>query len=414
MAEGSETDAPRRSPAEERGGHTGVFSRLYRGETAIDFVGRRRTWAAISAVVIVVGLLALGIRGLNLGIDFVGGTSWQVPSSTLSVASTRDALTPLGLGGATIESLGTGSNRTVEVQDRLSNLAPAKASALKGEVTDRLASLAHVPASVVSLSFVGPTWGGQITTKALEALAAFFIAIAAYIALRFEWKMAAAAIAAVVHDLVVTVGIYAASGLQVTPATVVAVLTILGYSLYDTIVVFDRVMENVRSMESKHRLTYSDTVNLSMNQVLMRSLNTSIVAILPILSVLVVGAQLLGATTLQYFGLALLIGLTTGAYSSLFIASPLLAVLKEKEPKYRLIRQRLEQKGEVRAVLTPAAAAAGLVGAPRGTGADSGSHPGPIAPGSGAKARAGGGQPGASRPPATSRRAGPARKGRKR
>ena len=167
-----------------------------------------------------------------------------------------------------------------------------------------------------------------------------------YISLRFEFKMAVAAIVAVIHDILVTVGIYSLAGFQVTPDTVVAVLTVLGYSLYDTVVVFDRIRENSKGLGASGRITYSDMVNLSMNQTLARSINTSLVAIIPVLSVLVVGSYFLGATSLQDFGLALVIGLTSGAYSSIFIASPLLALMKEREPRYITIRQRLETRGE--------------------------------------------------------------------
>ena len=175
-----------------------------------------------------------------------------------------------------------------------------------------------------------------------------------YISVRFEFKMAVAAIVAVIHDILVTVGIYSLTGFQVTPDTVVAVLTVLGYSLYDTVVVFDRIRENSKGLGASGRITYSEMVNLSMNQTLARSINTSLVAIVPVLSVLVVGSFILGATSLQDFGLALVIGLTSGAYSSIFIASPLLAMMKEREPRYTTIRQRLEARGERGAVLTPA------------------------------------------------------------
>ncbi|MFN2608382.1 MAG: protein translocase subunit SecF, partial [Acidimicrobiales bacterium] len=188
--------------------------------------------------------------------------------------------------------------------------------------------------------------------------------ISIYISLRFEWKMALAAIVAVVHDILVTVGVYAISRFEVTPATVVAFLTILGYSLYDTVVVFDKVQENTKALGASNRMTYTDVVNLSMNQVLMRSINTSLVAIMPILSVLVVGSGVLGATALKDFGLALLVGLITGAYSSIFVASPILAAVKEREPRYVNVRQRVASKGGS-AVLTPAAAAAaGAAGKP--------------------------------------------------
>ena len=192
-------------------------------------------------------------------------------------------------------------------------------------MASRLGSLTHQSAQTVSIDSVGPTWGSQITHKAVVALIVFFILIALYISIFFEWRMAFAAIVAVLHDILVTVGIYSLTGLEVTPDTVVAFLTILGYSLYDTIVVFDRVRDNTKNLTLRDRLTYSDIVNASMNQTLARSINTSLVAVMPILAVLVLGAEILGATTLQYFGLALLVGLTTGAYSSIFIASPLVA-----------------------------------------------------------------------------------------
>jgi preprotein translocase subunit SecF len=210
----------------------------------------------------------------------------------------------------------------------------------------------------VSFNSVGASWGSQVTSKAIEALIVFFIAVTLYISFRFEFKMAVAAIVAVVHDILVTVGIYSIAGFQVTPDTVIAVLTVLGYSLYDTVVVFDRIRDNAKGLGASGRITYSEMVNLSMNQTLARSINTSLVAIIPVLSVLVVGSFVLGATSLQDFGLALVIGLTSGAYSSIFIASPLLAFMKEREPRYITIRQRLETRGDRVGALTPAMAAA--------------------------------------------------------
>ncbi len=337
----------------------GVLRRLYRGETKFDFVGRRRWWYLISGLVIIAGLVSLGVRGLNFGIDFRGGTSWEVQAPGISAAKARSVLTPIGLGGSTIQVLGS---RTLEVQSDLYNLTAAHRSALETKVSSVLAGLAHVPVGAVSLTDVGPTWGSQITDKALLALIVFFVAITAYISVRFEWKMAIAALVAVFHDILVTLGIYALSGFQVTPDTIIAFLTILGYSLYDTIVVFDRVADNAKGLGSTGRMSYSSVVNLSMNQTLSRSINTSLVAIIPTLSVLVLGAYVLGALSLQYFGLALVIGLTSGAYSSLFIASPLLASLKEREPRYATIRQRLASRGEDMMMLTPLAAARGLAG----------------------------------------------------
>ena len=330
-----------------------LWSRLYHGETSFDFVGRKRRWFLLSGVVIAVGLFSLFTRGLNFGIEFEGGTAWEVPARGVSVAEARDALRPLGFGEATVQVLTPRQGDPV-----LRVQAGATRAQERDRVTAALARLGRVPESRVSVNQVGPSWGGEVTRKAQRALVVFFVAIALYISWRFEWKMALAALSAVVHDIFVTVGVYSLSGFEVSPATVIAFLTILGYSLYDTIVVFDKVEENTRGLAASGRVTYGDTVNLSMNQVLMRSLNTSLVAILPILSVLVIGAFLLGATTLQDFGLALLIGLLTGAYSSIFIASPILAVLKEREPRYASIKQRVLAKGAA-APLTPAAAAAG-------------------------------------------------------
>jgi len=340
---------------------SGAFRRLYYGQTRFDFVRKRRWWFGASAVVITAGLISLGVRGLNYSIEFVGGTSWQVPAPGVTVAQAQTVLTPLGFGGATITVLGHGSKQTLNVEAKLAAHAPGVSLTEAAKVATVLAALAHKPPSSVSIESVGPTWGSDITHKAIEALIVFLIVIAAYISIFFEWKMAAAALVAVVHDVIITVGIYSLASFLVTPDTVVAFLTILGYSLYDTIVVFDRVRDNSRGLGATGKLSYTDVVNLSMNQTLARSINTSLVAILPILSVLVLGAQILGAVTLEYFGLALLIGLTSGAYSSIFIASPLLAMLKEREPRYRQIRERLESRGTATLLLSPAAVAAGAL-----------------------------------------------------
>ncbi|MGH9189648.1 MAG: protein translocase subunit SecF [Acidimicrobiales bacterium] len=333
-----------------------IWHRLYNGETDFRFVERRRRWFLFSALVILAGLLSLFTQGLNYGIDFKGGASWEVKAPGVSVAEARQALRSVGLSNAKIQVYGSdllrvqGDQRPPEEQAR---------------VTAKLAELAKVETSQVSVNDVGPSWGSDVTKKARNALVVFFVLISAYISLRFEWKMAVAALAAVVHDILVTVGVYSISRFEVTPATVVAFLTILGYSLYDTIVVFDKVDENTKTL-SGGRMTYSDAVDLSMNQVLMRSLNTSLVAILPILSILVIGAGILGATTLNDFGLALLVGLLTGAYSSIFVAAPILAMLKEREARYATLRQRVQAKGGGTGLLTPAAAAAARGG---GTGA---------------------------------------------
>ena len=341
----------------------GIFSRLYHGETNLQVVPRARLWFILSILVILAGMASLVSQGLNLGIDFEGGTAWEVPAPDVDEAEARDALEEVGLGEAKIQILG---GDTLRVQGRIegegddADERQADRDEKQQAVTQRLAGLADTSVSQVSVNDVGPSWGNEISRKAQRALVFFLIAVTIYITLRFEWKMAIATLVALFHDILVTVGVYSLFGFEVTPATVIAFLTILGYSIYDGIVIFDKVEENTRGLASSGRMTYSDMVNLSLNQALMRSLNTSITALLPISSLLVVGAWILGATTLQEFALALLIGLASGAYSSIFIASPVLAILKERETRYSAIRQRLEARGgaSAAAVLTPAAAAA--------------------------------------------------------
>ncbi|MHB1711425.1 MAG: protein translocase subunit SecF [Acidimicrobiales bacterium] len=345
-----------------------AFVRLYRGGTSFDFIGNRRWWFAISSLIILAGLVSLGTRGLNLGIEFKGGSAWTVTSQSLTVAQATAAAKSAGVAQPVVVELTNQVThaKQVEVQADLNALSTARHDATVNNVQDALARAAHLPVQSVSVSDVGPTWGGQVTAKAIEALILFFIAVAVYISVRFEFKMAVAAIVAVLHDLLVTVGVYSLAGFQVTPDTVIAVLTVLGYSLYDTVVVFDRIGDNSKGLGASGRISYSDMVNLSMNQTLARSINTSAVAVIPVLSVLVVGSVFLGATTLQNFGLALVIGITSGAYSSIFIASPLLALMKEREPRYTTIRQRLETRGDRLGILTPSAAAL-MVGAASST-----------------------------------------------
>ncbi len=336
------------------------FGRLFRGETHVDFAGQWRRWFALSATVILIGLISLGIRGVNFSVDFKGGTIWQVPTSA-TVAQAQQAVNKAAPGLQTQIEVQTNqqtNQRTIKVQ------AGTKASNNGNVVTGvktSLATMAHTSANNVAVNSIGASWGANITSKAVKAVIIFLVVVSLYIWFRFEGKMAIAALVALLHDILVTVGIYSLSGFQVSPDTVIAFLTILGYSLYDTIVVFDKVEENTKSLASSNRQTYTDMVNVSMNQVLARSLNTSFVAIIPILSILVIGAGLLGATTLDDFGLALFIGLTTGAYSSIFIASPLLGLLKEREPRYREIRRRIANLPAAGKV-TPALAGVGVSG----------------------------------------------------
>jgi preprotein translocase subunit SecF len=336
MAGGSVFPDPLEMPG--RPSTRGLWGRLYHGETRYDFVGRTKLWFAISGVIIVAGLVALGLNGLNLGIDFEGGVVWEVPAGELSVEEARQELTDLGLPEAKVQVLDSDDGRVLRIQNE--SLGAEREQELVGIIAER----AGVSSSDVVLNSVGPSWGDEISRKAFRALVLFLVAITVYVSFRFEFKMAIATLVALFHDILVTVGVYAIFGFPVTPATVIAFLTILGYSIYDGIVVFDRVDENTRLVSSTNRVTYSGMVNLSLNQTLMRSLNTQLTAMLPMLSLLVVGSLILGATTLEEFALALLIGQISGAYSSIFIASPTLAILKEREPRYRDVRRRIEAR----------------------------------------------------------------------
>ena len=378
----TETGRRRSRPVARTVASRSIFTRLYHGETNIDFVGRRRLWFTISLVAVVISLGSLVTRGLNLGIDFEGGVVWEVPASDASVGDTRDAVDQFGLAGATITELESDEGRVIRVE------AEPLGAERTDEVTTALADLTGSDFDDVSLNEVGASWGSEITEKAVRALVVFLVLVTIYIALRFELKMAIPTLVALVHDVLITVGVYSITGLEVTPATVIALLTILGYSIYDGIVVFDKVDENTRLVSSTGGLSYGGMVNVSLNQALMRSLNTTVTALLPVLSLLVVGSWVLGAAVLEEFALALLIGLFSGAYSSIFIASPLLAWLKEREPRYRDIKRRIDARGGdaeavAAAVTTGRPATRATVAAASSTGAEPGARPagaGPVIP----------------------------------
>ena len=301
------------------------FSRLYRGETDFDFVGRSTTWFRVSSVLVLVSVVALVFLQLNLSLDFVGGTSVQVANpDNVTVAEMRDALTPLGLASARIEELeGADGEKSLRVR-----IDPVD-EATELEVVRTVADTVGVALETTSVETVGPTFGEQIAQRALLALVVFLGAAIVFIAWRLEWKMGIAGIAALFHDLTITVGVYALTQFEVTPATVVAILTILGYSLYDTVVVFDKVKENVEIEEDQK--TYVEHVNDALNQVMMRSINTSLTSLLPVGSLLFIGSSLLGAGTLRDFALALFVGIAAGTYSSIFVAAPILARWKARD-----------------------------------------------------------------------------------
>jgi preprotein translocase subunit SecF len=305
-----------------------VMSRLYRNETAFDFVGKKRIGFTISTVLLLLSVGSLLIRGLNLGVDFEGGTVIEVANeSGASVSDVRDALRPFGLDTATVQ-LTTGATDGIRVETEVIE-DPAEEEAVVAAV----AEVAGVDANEASVTAVGPAFGADVTRSAVRALVIFLIVAALFIAWRFEWKMALAGLAALFHDLIVTAGVYSITGFEVTPSTVIAILTILGYSLYDTVVVFDKIVETVQLSEA--RKTLKQVINDSMNTVLMRSLNTSLTSLLPVGSLLFIGSYLLGATTLRDFALALFVGVAAGTYSSIFVAAPLLATWKANEPEWQ-------------------------------------------------------------------------------
>ena len=319
------------------------WGRLYNGETTIDFVGRRWWGFIASGTLVLVTLFSLLFQGLNLGIDFEGGVAWEAPvKNGLTIESATAILEDNNIESrnAKVQTLGSGAGERIRLQ------VDDQTTEVRSAVQKSLADTAKVEAGEVSVSSVSSSWGRSITIKAIRALLVFFLLVSMYIAWRFEWKMAIAAIMAMVHDVVISVGVYSLLGFEVTPSTVIAFLTILGFSLYDTIVVFDKVHDNTGRF-SASRVSYEDIVNVSMNQVLMRSLNTSLAAVLPVLSLLVLGSGVFGAVALQEFALALFVGLLTGAYSSIFIATPLLSILKSREPKFRSLIGQRSLKGDM-------------------------------------------------------------------
>ncbi|MFV0462037.1 MAG: protein translocase subunit SecF [Nostocoides sp.] len=315
---------------------------LYTGKRSIDFIGRRRQWYLISAVLIILAALGLGVRHLNLGLEFRGGSEFRVaqiavPSDYERVA--KDALSSAAPGhSANVTQLGSGADGSVRVQTE------ELTAAQNEDVRQSLASAFGAAPAQVSASFVGPSWGASVSQKALQALVTFLILVALAMALYFRtWKMAVAGLIALAHDLVITVGVYALTGLEVTPASMIGFLTILGYSLYDTVVVFDKVRENTQAAFANGRSSYQQAANLAVNQTLVRSINTTVVALLPIGAILFVGFTILGPGTLLDLALALFIGISVGAYSSIFVATPILVTMRGSEPAVLELARRAER-----------------------------------------------------------------------
>ena len=296
------------------------LARMYRNDTDVDFPSYWKRVLAVSLTIFLIGAISLLTRGLNLGLEFEGGAAWELPANGVEIDDARSTLEDLGLADARIQ---TGDD-VLRIRAELD-----EDDARVGEVTEALIALTGAGTDEVSFNTAGPSWGEEITNKAVQALIVFFIVIAIYITVRLRWEMAVGALAAVAHDLGITVGLYSVFQWDVTPATVIAFLTIMGYSLYDTMVVFDKVRDNEYRL-SNAKLGPTEVMNLSLNQVLMRSINTSITSLLPVFSVLIVGSVIMGAVTLREFALALLIGLVIGTFSSIFVAAPLATWLRER------------------------------------------------------------------------------------
>jgi preprotein translocase subunit SecF len=317
-----------------------VGNDLYTGKRSIDFISRQKTWYALSALFIALALLGFFWKGLTFGIEFSGGSEFRVSgvSSTQDYeGKAKDAISKAGINEG-ITSTVIGRN-TVRVQ---TEAAEGKTDAAKTQLAQEFG----VPANQVSASLIGPSWGQSVSDQAIRALVVFLFLVTVVMALYFRtWKMAVAGLVALLHDLIITVGIYALFGFEITPSSMIGFLTILGYSLYDTVVVFDKVRENTSEAFRTKRMTYAQAANLAVNQTLVRSINTTVVALLPIAAVLIVGFTLLGPGTLLDLSLALFIGIAVGAYSSIFIATPLLADLRRNEPAVRDVEKYVRRHG---------------------------------------------------------------------
>jgi len=346
-------------PPKRRGRRlSGLGHRLYNGEAGFDVVGNSKLIYRITAVVLALCLLSIVFRGFNFGIDFEGGNSFRLPGSEQQLGEVRAAAEDAGADVATAQVVGG---------DTLLLRTGTLDNDTERAVVDAVAGAAGVEASDVSPESVSAEWGSDITDQALIALAVFLVAVVIFLALRFQPKMAIGAMAALLHDIIVTAGVYSLIGFEVTPSTVIGFLTILGFSLYDTVVVFDKVDENVKDLDRTASMTWSEAANLAVNQTLMRSINTTVIALLPVAGLLFVGAGLLGVGTLKDLALVLFVGLAAGAYSSIVLATPIVADLKEREPEVQALRRRVQARrsSAARQGLSRAAAPTGPVASAR-------------------------------------------------
>ncbi|MFC8273536.1 protein translocase subunit SecF [Streptomyces sp. NPDC057271] len=310
-------------------------ARLNRGEVAYDFIGNRKLWYGLSILITITAIVALAVRGLNMGIEFQGGAVFTTPKSEVSVSQAQEYAEEASGHTAVVQKLGSGALRI-----QVGGLDTEKSDQVRAELAKNL----NIAENKIAAELVGPSWGEQIANKAWTGLAVFMILVVIYLAIAFEWRMAVAALIALIHDLTITVGIYSLVGFEVTVGTVIGLLTILGYSLYDTVVVFDSLKEGTKDITKQTRYTYSDVANRSINGTLIRSINTTVVALLPVAGLLFIGGGVLGAGMLNDISLSLFVGLAAGAYSSIFIATPLVADLKEREPAMKALKKRVLAK----------------------------------------------------------------------
>jgi preprotein translocase subunit SecF len=331
-------------------------SRLYRGETRINFIGNRMWWYLASGVMISICVISFIVRGFNYGVEFKGGSSFQIPAAGTSITSDQAnaAFTTAGAApGEAPQVVGSGSTRQIVVNTAA--LSPEQ----QDHVVQSVAKSLHVNPNSISPKTFSSRWGHDTTVSALKGLIVFLIAVAIYISLRYQWRMAVGGMLALVHDLVIAAGIYSLVGFELTPSTIVGLLTILGFSLYDTVVVYDKVVENAKDILAGSRTTFSEAANLAVNQTLMRSINTSLIALLPVGGLLFIGAGLLGVGTIKDLALILFVGLACGAYSSLFLATPIVVDLTERAPEYKALRKRVAAKRSSEARKAEEAALAG-------------------------------------------------------
>ncbi|MGN0119666.1 MAG: protein translocase subunit SecF [Streptomyces albidoflavus] len=350
-------------------------AKLYRGEVGYDFVGKRKFWYAVSILITITAIAGLAVRGLSMGIEFQGGAVFTTPKTSVSAPQAETIAEDAAGHDALVQELGNGGLRI-----QISNVDTEKSD----EIRDTLSRELDVAADDINADLVGPSWGSQIANKAWTGLGVFMILVVIYLAIAFEWRMALAALIALIHDITITVGVYALVGFEVTVGTVIGLLTILGYSLYDTVVVFDSLKESSKDATKQTRWTYSEIANRSINATLVRSINTTAVALLPVGALLFIGGGFLGAGMLNDISLSLFVGLAAGAYSSIFIATPLVADFKETEPQMKALKRRVLAKraqggdeGEPQPAGATAAGTAGDDLGDDGDGAETGSLVGP-------------------------------------